>query len=119
MARWYSTLFLTRNSTVLTNESIDLILFPWTQCERVPIPQYYGLGAELIILTAPEIYPVSFTMPDAVYYMGGSECTFFSIAIWYSSTNPFNTSQVLDNVPLLSIAARNNRILNVTLPIWY
>ena len=53
----------------------------------------------------------------AYYYMGGSMCQFFTIAIYNGTTNPF-TGQPLISLPMLSVAARNNRILNVTQADW-
>lgn len=116
MARWYSSLFLKRNTTVLSNYSISQLIYPWSQAEKTPIPQYFGLGLELIFLNPPLFPPQANTapQPDGIYYMGGSVCTFFSIAIWFSDINPFNPTNPLSTMPLLSIAARNNRILNVS-----
>ena len=55
--------------------------------------------------------------PDTIFYLGGSECGFLSIMMYNSSTNLF-TGAPLTTLPVISIAARNNRIMNVTLSVW-
>lgn len=120
MVKWYSSLFLKQNTTVLTKSSIKLLSYPWAyEGALKPIPQYYGLGLEMSFIVPPPELPSGFPQPAGIFYYGSSDCTFFSIAIWYSTINPFNSSQTLNtNPPLVSTAVANNRLLNVSRATW-
>ena len=115
MVKWYTSLFIKRNASLLTDSSLQQIIYPWAIQGLEPVGQYYGFGIDLIfdtpILSSPShTNPPS---PSSIYYMGGSMCSFFSIGIWNSSSNVFGgPTQV--TYPLIGAVARNNRILNVT-----
>lgn len=120
MAKWYASLFIQRNTTVLTDASIDQILFPWSLSGSSPFWQYYGLGVELMYpnpYTSLPAVDADIQAPNAIYYMGGSICTFFSIVIVNSTTNLF-TGEPLITLPMMAMVARNNRILNITEDIY-
>ena len=119
MVKWYSSLFVKRNATIplgLNSSDIDLLVYPWSLVANDPIPQYFGLGVELIFIKNPPTSPppVPAALPDGIDYMGGSMCSFFSIVLWLSNLNAFDPSVSLVTYPLISVAARNNRVLNVT-----
>ena len=119
MVKWYSSLFVKRNATIplgLNSSDIDLLVYPWSLVANDPIPQYFGLGVELIFIKNPPTSPppIPAALPDGIDYMGGSMCSFFSIVLWLSNLNAFDPSVSLVTYPLISVAARNNRVLNVT-----
>eukprot|EP00042_Codosiga_hollandica_P029636 m.165631 g.165631 ORF g.165631 m.165631 type:complete len:122 (-) comp53123_c0_seq3:368-733(-) len=72
MVKWYSTLFLQRNSTILTDSSIDALIYPWAlePPESGNPTQFYGLGVELIFTNPPTTPPTTPDSPVAIYYMG-------------------------------------------------
>ncbi len=115
MIKWYSTLFITKNASLLSEHSLQMVLFPWSMEEGYPI-QYYGLGIEMLFqnpyLTLPSVNS-NIQTPISIYYMGGSMCTFFTMMIYNTSYNYF-TGQPLQTYPMISAVARNNRILNIT-----
>jgi hypothetical protein len=115
MVKWYNSLFISRNTSILTSASIDMILYPWSQSENVPgiPPQYYCLGVETQYANPPASPPAVADPPIAIYYMGGSQCTFFTIGIYNSTDNIFGGPSLV-TLPIITVAARNNRILNVT-----
>jgi len=118
MVKWYTSLFVKRNATVLlglNNSDIDLLIYPWSLMALSPIPQYYGLGVDLIFVKNPPTSPPPApALPDGIDYMGGSMCSFFSIVLWLANFSAFDPSVALVTYPLISVAARNNRVLNVT-----
>ena len=73
--KWYSSLFITHNTTVLSNESLHLVVYPWSLSEpgagSVP-SQYYGFGVELIFDNSPASPPPldQAEQPIGYYYMG-------------------------------------------------
>lgn len=113
MVKWYTSLFLTKNTTVLTDASIDLLVFPWAISNESP--QYYGFGVETMFASAIWKSPKTTTAPPPimVFYMGGSQCAFFSVVMWNSSVNPF-TGGTLATYPVVTAVARNNRMVNVS-----
>eukprot|EP01031_Cornospumella_fuschlensis_P033494 gene33494-40525_t len=120
MAKWYASLFIATNtSVVLSADSLSLLLFPWALESLEPV-QYYGLGTEMMFAQVYESLPplpspTSAPLPPPIYtyYMGGSVCTFFSVVV-VNSTENFFTGEPLITLPMLSLVARNNRIMNVT-----
>ena len=56
--------------------------------------------------------------PVAIYYMGGSECMFFTLMLYMSTYNVMAPQSPLVTVPMLSAVARNNRIMNITEKAW-
>ena len=119
MVKWYTSLFITRNTSVIGDDSLALILYPWSLQPMAPSAptQFYGFGIELIFEDPPTAPPSSYTPPIGIYYSGGSMCTFLSIAMWNGTTDLF-TGQPLKTLPVVAVAARNNRILNVTQEAW-
>jgi CubicO group peptidase (beta-lactamase class C family) len=120
MVKWYSSLFIAQNTSVLTKASINLILYPWAISSN--FPQYYGLGSESMYSpgywsSPPNRNDWSPENMTSVYYMGGSMCTFFTIVIWNSTVNPFGGPD-MSTLPVTVAVARNNRILNVTQDAW-
>jgi CubicO group peptidase (beta-lactamase class C family) len=119
MVKWYTSLFVKRNTTVLTNASVDLLLYPWAISDAFPF--YYGFATEMVYSPAYWSSPnhATFTTQNltSLYYMGGSMCTFFTIEVWIGQYNPF-TGQKLITLPVVTAVARNNRILNVTQSAW-
>lgn len=115
MVKWYTTLFITKNASLLNAESMRLLLFPWA-VEAFNPPQYYGLGVEMLYqdpyLAMPPL-DAYIPPPISIYYMGGSMCTFFTIVI-YNTTYNYFTGTPLQTLPIVSAVARNNRILNIT-----
>ncbi|RYG98940.1 class A beta-lactamase-related serine hydrolase, partial [archaeon] len=45
MAKWYASLFIVKNTSFLSDESLTQVLFPWALESTEPY-QYYGLGIE-------------------------------------------------------------------------
>jgi hypothetical protein len=119
MVKWYTSLFIARNTSVIGDDSLALILYPWSLQPMAPSAptQFYGFGVELIFEDSPTAPPTSFTPPIGIYYSGGSMCTFLSIALWNGTVDLF-TGQPLKTLPVIAVAARNNRILNVTQEAW-
>jgi hypothetical protein len=121
MVKWYTSLFIARNTSVLSVESLAQIIYPWSRQPLTPQTpvQYYGLGVELIFEDPPQSPPPlpSAPQPIGIFYEGGSMCSFLSIALWNGTVNPFN-GETLKTLPVVSVAARNNRILNVTASAW-
>jgi CubicO group peptidase (beta-lactamase class C family) len=119
MVKWYSSLFINRNTSILSNSSIDLLLYPWAVTNNYP--QYYGLGSELMYSSpywsSPDMNHWTPENLSTVYYMGGSMCTFFTIVVWNDTVNPFGGPD-MTTLPLVTAVARNNRILNVTKADW-
>jgi hypothetical protein len=117
--KWYASLFLKRNATKLlglNNSDIDAIIYPWSLIRSDPFPQYFGLGVEVLYVKNPPSSPPPFpaALPQGINYMGGSMCQFFSIVLWLANFSIFDPSVQLATHPLISVAVRNNRILNVT-----
>lgn len=120
MVKWYSSLFIAKNTSVVQPASLALITYPWSHEPSEPSApaQFYGLGVDLLFdnpPTSPPAWPAP--APSSIFYMGGSLCTFFSIVAYFGRTNIF-TGAPLVTGPLVAVAARNNRILNVTQALW-
>lgn len=117
MVKWYTSLFIKRNTTVLTSASVDLLIYPWAITDN--FPQYYGFATELMFTTpywsSPDVNPKENI--SSIYYMGGSMCTFFTIVIWNSTYPSFGGPESI-TLPTVTAVARNNRILNVTESTW-
>jgi hypothetical protein len=112
MVKWYTSLFITKNTTVLTDASIDLLVFPWAIWNDSP--KYYGLGVQLMFASDIWTSPTTTAPPPVmVFYLGGSQCAFFSIVVWNSSSNPFFGGS-LATYPVTTAVARNNRMVNVS-----
>jgi hypothetical protein len=115
MVKWYTSLFITKNASLVTQESLNLILFPWSMEQGEPV-QYYGLGVEFLFAeNYMSLPPLNATIADpiSIYYMGGSMCSFFTMVIYNANFNFFTTAP-LQTMPMVAAVARNNRILNIT-----
>ena len=117
--KWYSSLFVKRNATKplgLTNSDIDTLIYPWSLIRAQPFAQYFGLGVEVLYVqnapASPPPFPAS--QQQGINYMGGSMCQFFSIVLWLANFSIFDPSIPLATYPIISVTARNNRILNVS-----
>jgi CubicO group peptidase (beta-lactamase class C family) len=123
MIKWYVSLFVAKNASLVSEQSLDLILYPWVLEPVSPGNpyQYYGLGIELLFEDPPLSPPMpvsSAPAPITIYYLGGSTCMFFTLMLYLSDYNIMNPSEPLVSVPMISAVARNNRIMNITQEIW-
>jgi hypothetical protein len=119
MVKFYTSLFVKKNATILSDSSVNLLLYPWAITSDTPF--YYGFGTEMVYSPAywSSPNPATFTPVNltSLYYMGGSMCTFFTVEVWLGQYNPF-TGEKLITLPIVTAVARNNRILNVTQSTW-
>jgi CubicO group peptidase (beta-lactamase class C family) len=123
MVKWYISLFVAKNASLVTQESLDLILYPWA-LEPVSAGnpyQYYGLGVEMLFevpfLTPPPVDDAP--SPVNIYYLGGSTCMFLTMMLQMTGYNVLDPGEPLVSFPMISVVARNNRIMNVTEEVWY
>jgi hypothetical protein len=83
--------------------------------------QYYGLGVEMLFevpfLTPPPVDDAP--SPVNIYYLGGSTCMFLTMMLQMTGYNVLDPGEPLVSFPMISVVARNNRIMNVTEEVWY
>ncbi len=97
-AKFYWSLFIARNTTILSSSSIDLILYPWTLLPPiVDYPTaYYGLAALVMFEVPPTSPPVVADPPMGIFYSGGSVCQFTTVLIWNGTTDFFTGDDVTE-----------------------
>ena len=107
MARWYLSLFVMKNTSVISNASLQQIVHPWT-----PIGggDYYAQGVFVTYNSLPvNISSISSSKsaeslwPDVIYYTGSLPCV--------STSNILNFTGA---VPFFSAAYSNALVLNTT-----
>ena len=122
MVKWYATLFVSKNASLLTQASLDQVIYPWAL--EAPFPgqpvQYYGLGIEMMFEIPPTSPPdvASPPSPAAIYYFGSSECMFVAMVLYMSTYNVFAPLSPVVTVPMLSVVGKNNLIMNITESVW-
>jgi CubicO group peptidase (beta-lactamase class C family) len=86
MVKWYTSLFIKQNTTILSKESIRLLLYPWAITNNYP--QYYGLGTELM-------YSVNYWEP--IYLIGSFNFSLSFLLGLYLRGSRHRDSNILDS----------------------
>lgn len=116
MVKWYSSLFITKNASLVSASSLAQIIYPWSW---TGYPFYYGLGIEITFATTYNVPPRTVTQsPTSISYMGGSMCQFLAMTLYNWTYNIEDGQNNLISLPIISAVGRNNRIINMTQRTW-